>query len=557
MALTSTSVIEVNQAALASDSNGGAFDSANAGSTGVDMTYGASAATIAVSASCTGTSTITFTSGTVTDAVLGNSINIGPYTTPPSSLTLSTATTGGTLAASTAYSYEVTCVTASGLETNVSSSASVTTGSGTATNTVTIGWGANPLAASYNIYGRTSSSYLKIANTTSTSYTDTGSITPAGSPPSANQTFIGIINSFVSSKQVTVNTSGGTPGTFTSAAAIIGGPYASVGYVAQQVPVVGLTLVVWWKGGNYSMSGVGNVSGGTWSFPDPQPTVRITGYYQSRGDVTETANLSNRPVIKATVASVTMFGNANSSTSLRGIILDGNSLSNVYGVQGQGQGNSDFLVYNCKFQNFAAPAIQGSYLNVDYCEATGCSSPPFQVNATRCYSHNNTSDGFYMFASWCTRCISAFNSGYGFNGRSVQISGCVAYKNAYGFNIGTGYIQANYNSIAYANTSYDITGAQFDQDISIGVAYGTSNATFANGVSSGIIPLTANPFVNPDGTIADISQVWAAFALNNTAGGGALCRGAGTPQYLDIGAVQSQNTGGGGVPRIVVPRRMW
>ena len=89
------------------------------------------------------------------------------------------------------------------------------------------------------------------------------------------------------------------------------------------------------------------------------------------------------------------------------------------------------------------------------------------------------------------------------------------------------------------------------------------NCAYFNCTSLGIgtwinpVALTADPFVNPTATINSLADAQAAFSLNNTAGGGALCRGAGTPQYLDIGATQHQDSGGGGVPRIVVPRRMW
>ena len=60
------------------------------------------------------------------------------------------------------------------------------------------------------------------------------------------------------------------------------------------------------------------------------------------------------------------------------------------------------------------------------------------------------------------------------------------------------------------------------------------------------VTLTADPFTNAAG---------GNFALNNTVGGGAACRAAGIPGvfpgglttgYIDIGAVQHQDSGGGG-----------
>ena len=58
----------------------------------------------------------------------------------PGTLTLATATTGGSLPASTAYYYQVTAVDAAGGQTSPSPENNITTGSGTATNTVTISW---------------------------------------------------------------------------------------------------------------------------------------------------------------------------------------------------------------------------------------------------------------------------------------------------------------------------------------------------------------------------------------------------------------------------------
>lgn len=60
------------------------------------------------------------------------------------------------------------------------------------------------------------------------------------------------------------------------------------------------------------------------------------------------------------------------------------------------------------------------------------------------------------------------------------------------------------------------------------------------------VALSGDPFVNATAVCNTIADYLAAFALNTTAGAGAACRGAGYPANLDIGAVQSQATGGGG-----------
>ncbi len=348
----------------------------------------------------------------------------------------------------------------------------------------------------------------------------------------------------------------------------VGGALATVGFIGAncsnlQFGTSGCSKAyLQYASAPYLMSATANVSGGSISLGAGQGSVVFIGYYQTRGDITETANLSFRPTIKANAASFTMFSNSNNVSGARSIIWDGGSYTAVNGFYGGGQGNSNWLIYNCKYQNFAGIAIQGGLGDVDYCEFTGCSTTPMQANGKRCWSHNNSADGFGQpnGGQALIYCISSSNTGNGFGGgnRVNFYDKCSAYKNGgVGLYVNTDYQVSLSNSISYGNTGYDISGTNGDQCESISVAYGTSNANFTNGVSANIIQLTANPFVNPDGTIADISQVWAAFSLNNAAGGGALCRGAGTPQYLDIGATQHQDSGGGGVPRIVVPRRMW
>ena len=111
--------------------------------------------------------------------------------------TITTSTTGGTLAASTQYCYKIAAYNSTG-STASSSESCITTGSTTSTNTVTIG--VNPIsttnncmATGYYVYGRTTGAEQYIATAASTcpalaTYTDTGAITPSGLPPTINTT---------------------------------------------------------------------------------------------------------------------------------------------------------------------------------------------------------------------------------------------------------------------------------------------------------------------------------------------------------------------------------
>jgi hypothetical protein len=110
------------------------------------------------------------------------------------------------------------------------------------------------------------------------------------------------------------------------------------------------------------------------------------------------------------------------------------------------------------------------------------------------------------------------------------------------------------NSIFWGNGGYGADFAAATGALSgrtrhnFGNAYGGNTSGSRNNLPAGIgdVTLTADPFTNAAG---------GDFSLNATAGGGAACREAGFPGafpggtttgYLDIGAVQHQDAGGGG-----------
>ncbi|MDE2105243.1 MAG: hypothetical protein KGL39_48910 [Patescibacteria group bacterium] len=123
--------------------------------------------------------TVSATALTLAGAVAGGSLLSAPVLG-----NLSTATTGGTLAAATYY-YKVTALGATG-ETIGSNEASITT-TGT-TSTVTLTWSAVVGATGYRVYRGTSaggeSVYYAPGNVTT--YTDTNAASTGGTPPTAN-----------------------------------------------------------------------------------------------------------------------------------------------------------------------------------------------------------------------------------------------------------------------------------------------------------------------------------------------------------------------------------
>lgn len=96
----------------------------------------------------------------------------------------SVAATGGTLAAGT-YGYRITALVGTTETAPAATIQATTTGT---TSTVTLFWLPVPGATSYKVYGRTSGAELLMATVAAptTSWTDIGSITPAGALPGSS-----------------------------------------------------------------------------------------------------------------------------------------------------------------------------------------------------------------------------------------------------------------------------------------------------------------------------------------------------------------------------------
>ena len=118
-----------------------------------------------------------------------------PFLATPEALVAATATMGGSLASGD-YVYQVTAYDANG-ETMASAAAAITVPSGTSTNVVTLNWDAVSGATGYKVYGRTAALKLLIATVTTNSYTDGGSVTPAGALPTTSAVQITDTNTII------------------------------------------------------------------------------------------------------------------------------------------------------------------------------------------------------------------------------------------------------------------------------------------------------------------------------------------------------------------------
>lgn len=108
--------------------------------------------------------------------------------TAPQPATPTTATTGGTIAASAIVNFAVSARVGS-TETLATLSPTVTTGSGTATSTATVTWPLTPGATDYRVYASTGAGALLLVGTsTSGSYTWTGTAGSGAVPGSSGFT---------------------------------------------------------------------------------------------------------------------------------------------------------------------------------------------------------------------------------------------------------------------------------------------------------------------------------------------------------------------------------
>jgi hypothetical protein len=308
--------------------------------------------------------------------------------------------------------------------------------------------------------------------------------------------------------------------------------------------------IVYIKAGTYTISSatIGAV-GGVFSSVG---NTYIEGYNATRGD------LGTAPLLQASgISAFTMIIAGGGGSTIVNVNMDGAGLGTSRGI------NTGGSVYKCKAENFTNNAFTTSSTSVCYfCEATGCSTnEPFdQVNAVGCIAHDNTFIGFGLGAgTYIINCISESNSGAASDGfafsasatRSVCMN-CVAYNNGRdGFRCDADAVFL-INCIAEDNAGWgfnDLNQAAIIFDACSGFSNGSGEITIGTGKLARSIDFdTTASSAFTDAANGD-------FSLNNTAGAGADQRGAGKPGpylnalttgYLDRGAAQHQDAGGGG-----------
>lgn len=328
----------------------------------------------------------------------------------------------------------------------------------------------------------------------------------------------------------------------------IGGCLATPGQAAALMTVVGMQAWIKYSTTAFNLTTSTAGSGGPLSVTvTTSAPIQINGYDQTRGDYT-----GNRPTIGW--ASVSAPGGATAIIAASGtgqlivnnLLLDGNNKNNVIGINGSRVQAWGSIIQN--FKGTGGIGIEGGNIvgsAVDNCQINGCTTGintienvinsdilncttagTVIVNIKNTLIRSNT-NGINYQGMIATRCTGDSNTNYTFNqaypNNANLYESCIISNTTGG---GTKGIVLGVNDIVRTCAFYN----------------NALNYTASTGNVLNPIQLTADPYVN---------RLGGDFRPNNTAGGGALLRGASTGVFgqtdnQDIGAVQSTPSAGGG-----------
>lgn len=282
-----------------------------------------------------------------------------------------------------------------------------------------------------------------------------------------------------------------------------------------------------------------------------KPSV-IFGYTTVRGDIT--GPVANMPAIQISSGSFNIISMTNVVGLVKNLILDCNSAAASRSISGAGtQWQVDNVV--CKgFTDFGCVPTGGSFSGsriLCVSNGTGASAGLYAGADTDhyhdCAAVGLTCKGMRMDGkSTVERCVFANNSGATSDGIDVNvgqgpfITNCSLYGNGRdGLRLdvaGASNALFVLNNILAKNTGAGIDNNTGTSPLRAGVVadynfFWSNTAGARTNFPAGTHDVigTGDPFVNPAGSVTTLADVWTNFALNNTAGAGAACRGAGYP----------------------------
>jgi hypothetical protein len=297
----------------------------------------------------------------------------------------------------------------------------------------------------------------------------------------------------------------------------------------------------------------------------PSVSATIIGYQTARND------WGTPPLLTTATNSVHLLDLGGSNTiTFKNISLSNTATRRSFGIVAIGSGVTLNLV-KCSFDGFTY-AVNGENstwwpfvaVNAYRCEFKNCSTYGIinqnPVTARNCYFRANTTASIAINASSITVDLNhnIFAGGqYGLYYAAGQPGILKGFNNVFANQTGSAVEGAAVfvgsglyweNNIVYGAGAWALDFATGSIVIlNENNAYGANVSGNLRNISVGVndVSLTADPFTNTAG---------GDYSLNSAAGGGALCKAAGYPGafpggtstgYLDIGALQSQGSGGG------------
>ncbi len=331
----------------------------------------------------------------------------------------------------------------------------------------------------------------------------------------------------------------------------IGGAMASIG--GASLAGQNIATKYWVQSGTYTInSSSANVAGGRFN----RAGFSLIGYQTVRGDY-GTSPIMSVSGISSAAGIIDMDGGGFCGN----ITVDGNGNAALCGFNG----SSADIFFRSRAQECTAGGftLTGASRAVA-CEATTCTTTAgFNVAAAQlvdCIAFANTIHGFLSSgADTFVRCISYSNTGASTDGFQHLVGGSKTYVNCVTYANGRdGFRFTNNDRVFMENCiAEDNTGTGFNASSTTSPVVLRNCAAFSNGtdflLGSGVavfnidsVTGSASFFTNPGS---------GDFSLNNNGGGGAAARAAGYPGvfpgglttgYIDIGAAQHQDSGGGG-----------
>lgn len=318
--------------------------------------------------------------------------------------------------------------------------------------------------------------------------------------------------------------------------------WADPGYAAQQMGDGDICYV---KSGTYTVTTTTPGAAGPVKFAQASLRARMEGYSTTPGD---RCIGGSKPLISAdaslnpgaTCYLVEGVGAINEPHVFVALSVDANSEPSTTCFKGStGVYPTHFI--DCEAREAAADGFLNGHCFRCYAASNGGDGFDTVVS-TLCYAESNTGGGFVNLSTSATGCIARANGGAGFASFTANYINCVAYGNTgAGFNAHRNNMFIN--CVAVSNTTYGFnTGDHSLLDTCASYGNTTARTNTTPMFDYDAVTLSGDPFV--DAANDD-------FTPDSTANEGALLRAAGIGPYgqtsfIDIGAVQHEDSGGGG-----------